>query len=220
MRSAVIESILKNHLIAIVRGLSRENVLRTADALARGGVKLMEVTYNAADASAHEETAATIAALRRAFDGALEIGAGTVLTKRQVDLTREAGGRFIISPNVDPDVIGYTVESGLVSIPGAMTPTECALAQKSGADFVKLFPIGNLGASYLKAIAAPLSHIRFLAVGGVKPEEMKAYAAAGAVGFGAGGDLILPSAIREGKPELVAARAAEYMRAVREAYGE
>ena len=220
MRSAVTESILKNHLIAIVRGQSCENVLRTADALARGGVKLMEITYNASDASTHEETAATIGALCREFGDVMKIGAGTVLTKRQVDLTREAGGSFIISPNVDPDVIRHTAESGLVSIPGAMTPTECMLAHQSGADFVKLFPIGNLGASYLKAIAAPLSQIRFLAVGGVKPANMKEYAAAGAVGFGAGADLIMPDAVREGRLDLVASRAAEYVQTVREAYGE
>lgn len=217
MREQVIEKLKEKKIIAIVRGQSRENVLRIADALYAGGVCFMEITYNAAKPETNEETAQTIAALRHEMGSGFYVGAGTVLTERQVDLTREAGGRYIISPNVNEGVIRHTVASGLVSIPGAMTPTECEAAHRAGADFVKLFPIGTLGAGYLKAIAAPLSHISFLAVGGVTPGNMGDYFRAGAVGLGTGGDLIQGAAVAAGQFDRLTARAREYVAAVREA---
>ena len=122
--------------------------------------------------------------------GRMYIGAGTVLTEKQVDMTKAAGGCFIISPNTDEAVIAHTRLEGMVSIPGALTPTEIVTAHKAGADFVKLFPVSSLGASYIKAVSAPLSHIKLLAVGGVTPENMDEYFAAGAVGFGIGANIV------------------------------
>ena len=118
------------------------------------------------------------------------IGAGTVLTEEQVVLTAKAGGRFIISPNTDRQVIEKTKELGLISMPGAYTPSEIADAHKYGADFVKLFPVTALGAAYVKAVRAPLSHIPLLAVGGVDLSNLEEYAKAGVVGFGIGGNII------------------------------
>ena len=89
-----------------------------------------------------------------------------------VELTKAAGGTFIISPNTNKKVIAKTCELGMVSIPGALTPTECVDAHEAGADFVKLFPITNLGSGYVKAMKAPLSHIRFLGVGGIDENNM------------------------------------------------
>jgi 2-dehydro-3-deoxyphosphogluconate aldolase/(4S)-4-hydroxy-2-oxoglutarate aldolase len=117
------------------------------------------------------------------------IGAGTVLTEEQVALTAQAGGKFIISPNVDKDVITATVKHGLVSMPGALTPSEICQAHKYGADFVKLFPVSDLGAGYVKAVKAPLSHIKLLAVGGITDENMAEYLKAGVYGFGIGSSL-------------------------------
>ena len=113
-------------------------------------------------------------------------GAGTVLKKSQIAQTKAAGGHFIISPDTNPDIITETKKEGLVSIPGALTPNEATLAHRCGADFVKLFPLTQLGVGYLKTICAPLSHISFLAVGGVRIGNILDYLHSGACGVGVG----------------------------------
>ena len=118
------------------------------------------------------------------------IGAGTVLTKKQVRLTRGAGGCFIISPDTNPEVIRETFLCQMVSMPGALTPTEICCAHEYGADFVKLFPITNMGPDYVKAVKAPLSHIKLLAVGGIDETNMETYLKAGVCGFGVGSNII------------------------------
>ena len=117
------------------------------------------------------------------------IGAGTVLTADQVRLTRAAGGSFIILPDVNEEVIRETYRLGMVSMPGALTPTEIAAADEYGADFVKLFPISNLGAGYVKAVKAPLSNVKLLAVGGIDENNMQEYLDVGVCGFGIGSNL-------------------------------
>ena len=124
------------------------------------------------------------------FEGKMLVGAGTVLTKEQVDITKASGGKFIISPDANAEVIKYTKEKGLVSMPGALTPTEIQAAHSAGADFVKLFPITNMGVSYVKAVSAPLKHIKLIAVGGVDANNMAEYLEAGAVGFGLGSNIV------------------------------
>ena len=194
----VIDRILKEGLIVIVRGIKNEHLIPMAEAMYRGGVRVLEVTY-AADGSIPEKaTQEGIRALKAHFGDRMSIGAGTVLSTHQVDLTREAGGEFIISPDVNPEVIAYTKEQGLVSIPGALTPTEAQTAHLAGADFVKLFPVTALGAEYGKAIRAPLSHIRFLAVGGVDERNVKEYLSVGVCGFGISSSLARKDLIEAG----------------------
>ena len=181
-----INKILEEKVIMIVRGVDPEKVTELAEALYRGGVRLMECTYDATGKTPDETVAKTIETLVKRFDGRMLIGAGTVLTEKQVALTAKAGGRFIISPDVNPDVIKATKASGMVSIPGGLTPTEATTANRAGADFVKLFPISQNGAGYVKALCAPLSHIQFLAVGGVTVETALDYIKNGAKGVGMG----------------------------------
>ena len=182
-----IKNILDNKIIMIVRGVSADKILELGEATYRAGIRLMEYTFDASKKTADEDVAKIIAMLSERFEGRMMIGAGTVLRKRQVELTKAAGGRFIISPDTDPEIIKETKRQGLISIPGAITPSEAASAYRFGADFVKLFPISHMGgAAYLKTISAPLSHIRFLAVGGVKGENMQEYLKNGASGFGIG----------------------------------
>ena len=157
-----------------------------AEALYRGGIRLMECTYDATGKTPDEATAKIIGDLVKRFEGRMLIGAGTVLTEKQVALTAAAGGRFIISPDVNPDVIKATKNAGMISIPGGLTPTEATTANRAGADFVKLFPISQNGAGYVKALCAPLSHIKFLAVGGVTDETAPDYIKNGAKGVGMG----------------------------------
>ena len=115
------------------------------------------------------------------------IGAGTVLKESQIALTKAAGGQFIVSPDTNEEIIRETKKAGLVSIPGALTPSEATAAHRAGADFVKLFPVSLVGGvNYIKTICAPLSHIRFLAVGGVKAENVRDYINHGACGVGIG----------------------------------
>ncbi len=188
-KQTIINDIETNKLIAILRGIPSEKLVAVAQALYDGGIRLLEVTYNATGAVPDEETAANIHKLAEHFAGRMHIGAGTVLTTKQVQLTKEAGGTFIISPNVKQAVIEETVAQGLVSIPGVFTPSEACDAVDYGADFVKLFPVTNMGSSYVKAIKAPLSHIKFLAVGGIDETNMQEYLDAGVCGFGIGSNI-------------------------------
>ncbi len=213
MREQVIRHVLAHKIIAIVRGISREHIFKTAEAFLSGGITCMEITYDASRPETHEETAETIRKLSERFSGSLLIGAGTVLTPQQVVMTKEAGGSYIISPNVSEDVISKNVELGLVSMPGAFTPTECETAHRCGADFVKLFPAGRMGAGYVKDLAAPLSHIRFLAVGGVTAENLPDFLKAGAVGAGVGSDLVNKEAILSGDFAKLTRRAQQYVQA-------
>ena len=209
-RNQVIDAILKNQLIVIVRGVPKEKLLPLAVALYDGGVRVMEITYSSHKAIRDEETAANIRMLATHFHGKMEIGAGTVLTPRQVELTKAAGGTFIISPDACPEVIQKTRELGLVSIPGAFTPTEVQIAHKAGADFVKLFPAGEMSPGYLKAVKAPLSHVRFLAVGGITLQNMAAYKEAGACGFGISSDIVNLKKIAEDRFDEITATAHQY----------
>lgn len=189
MRENTIKKVLEEKVIAIVRGVDPEACLKVAAALYEGGIRFMEVTFNQKDPSSFKDTAAVISSLSKAYEGKMLIGAGTVTTPLLVDLAVEAGAKYIISPDTNEDVIRRTRELGAVSMPGALTPTEVLIAHRAGADFVKLFPAGNLGASYVKALCAPISHVRMLAVGGVNEENAADFMKAGAVGVGVGGDL-------------------------------
>lgn len=201
-----IHHILNEKLIVIMRGYSLEEGLRAVDAMAAGGVSLVEVTFDQTGKTPLSATTDLIAAI--AARGDICVGAGTVMTPEQAELAAEAGAKYLISPDACEAVIRRTTELGLVSIPGAMTPTEAANAHRWGADFVKLFPIGAMGPSYLKTIAAPLSHIRFLAVGGVRENNVADYIAAGACGFGIGVGTVAP---KNASAEEIAVNAARYL---------
>lgn len=189
MRKEIIDSVLKEKLIVIVRAMPEDKLISFAEAVYAGGIRLLELTFSATGAWSDEDTANRIASLVKHFEGRMHIGAGTVLNEKQVELVKQAGGEYIISPNTNPAVIRKTVELGMVSIPGALTPTEVQIAHEAGADFVKLFPASAMGPSYIKAISAPLSHIKFLATGGVSEKNLAEFLQAGAVGAGVGGNM-------------------------------
>ena len=197
MRNEVIEAVKKEKLVVIVRGVPREKLIPLATAMYEGGIRILEVTFSQDGKIPDTEIADRIGMLATAMAGKMYVGAGTVTSPEQVELVKKAGGLFIISPDTCEAVIKKTRELGLVSMPGALTPSEAMAAHRAGADFVKLFPLGELGASYLKALKAPLSGIDFLAVGGVNLETIPALLKAGASGFGIGANIV--------KSELVAA---------------
>jgi 2-dehydro-3-deoxyphosphogluconate aldolase/(4S)-4-hydroxy-2-oxoglutarate aldolase len=201
--------------VAIVRGIEPEKCLKVAEALYEGGIRMMEITYDQKNPDSWEQTAQTIGKLVKAMEGKMLIGAGTVTTVGLVELTHKAGGLFIISPNVNEAVIRRTRELGMVSMPGAMTPTDVVNAWEAGADIVKLFPISSFGPGYLKAIKAPLSHIPMMAVGGINEKNAAEYLAAGAVGVGVGGNLANKTWIDAGEYHKITETAAAMVAAVK-----
>ena len=203
MKTAIKNAIKENKLIAIVRGVEPETCIRIAQALYDGGFRLMEITYDQKHPETWESTAQTIGAVAKAFSGKMYIGAGTVTCPKLVELTHKYGGQFIISPDVNETVITRTCELGMVSIPGALTPTEVTTAHRAGADFVKLFPAGVLGAGYLKAIKAPISHVDLLVVGGVDESNIASFLSAGAAGAGIGGNLVNSAWVKAGQYEKI-----------------
>lgn len=215
MCSKIVEAVEKEKIIVIVRGVGRERLIPLAEAMYEGGIRLLEITYSSDPKADDNETAENIKMLKDHFNGRMFIGAGTVLTKEQVLLTKNAGGEFIISPGTDPDVIKYTKELDMVSIPGALTPSEIAEAHNVGADFVKVFPAVNLGPSYIKAVLAPLSTVKLLAVGGIDENNMQDYLRAGVLGFGVGGNICKRNLIESGDYSEIANLARKYVAAVK-----
>lgn len=187
--------IKESKLIAIARGLYGSKLIEASLALYRGGVRAFEVTFEQ-DKSIGLTTDA-ISRLTENLPADAVIGAGTVLSRNQVDEARNAGARFVISPNTDKAVIELTKQSGMVSIPGAMTPTEIVNAHTYGADIVKLFPAGVLGLEYFKAVRAPLAHIPLAAVAGITINNIRDFYNAGAVAFGISSTLYNKKSIAE-----------------------
>lgn len=210
MREKVIDLIKKEKIIVIVRGVEKDKLIPLANAMYNGGIKLLEVTYSANGSTADEDTAENIRMLSEHFKDKMYIGAGTVLSEKQVELTKSAGGKFIISPDTCPDVIKKTRALEMVSMPGALTPTEIQAAHKSGADFVKLFPAANMGTDYVKAVSAPLSHIKLLAVGGINERNMADYLKVGICGFGIGSNIVDKKMVANGDFNAITELAQKY----------
>jgi len=174
-------------LVAILRGVRPDEVVAIGEELVAAGFTLIEVPMNSPDPL--DSVARLVAALG---DRAM-IGAGTVLTPAQVDSVREAGGRMVISPNMNADVIRASVAAGMVSLPGIATPTEALAALDAGATALKLFPAEAASPAVLKAMRAILPReTRVLPVGGIVPDGMDPWREAGAAGFGLGSALYKP----------------------------
>lgn len=178
--------ILKEKLIVIFRRVPIEKIGEVARALVRGGIRLAEVTFDQQAENPCRLYADSLTAIRGAVGGQLCLGAGTVLTTDQVIAAEKAGAQYIISPNTKQAVIKLTRDLGLVSIPGAMTPSEIVDAWDYGADLVKLFPADDLGYHYIWNIRGPLPHIPLLATGGVNPHTISQFFEHGVSGVGTG----------------------------------
>ncbi len=197
----VISLINKQKIITILRGIPTEYIIPVVGAIVDGGISLVEVTFDHTSSEALERTAESIRIIKEHFGDAIEVGAGTVIDCNDVTSAMNAGATFMISPNTDEAVIKYTKKMGLVSIPGALTPTEICGAYKWGADFVKLFPLGSDAQSYIRAIRAPLCHIPMLAVGGVTVENCGDIMKTGVCGIGIGSGIIKASELGDISPD-------------------
>ena len=160
MKSA--ELIEKEGLIVIFRGVALEKIGKTVEALYNGGVRIVEIAFNPSDKDTISKTTALIRKVKEVMGDKMLVGAGTVISEEFVLAAYEAGAEFIFSPDTDVDIIRLTKKLGLISIPGALTPTECKTAYKNGADIVKLFPATINDVDYIKGITRPLSHIPFI----------------------------------------------------------
>lgn len=190
-------------LVAILRGLRPEDAEAVGGVLIEAGFRCLEVTLNS------PRPLESIKILSRRFGDDAIIGAGTVLSPADVDAVAGAGGRIIISPDTNPDVIRATKAAGLVSLPGFFSPSEAFTALRAGADGLKLFPADSGGLSMLKALKAVLPPtIPVMPVGGVGADTMAAFRRAGAGGFGIGSWLYAPdrdnAALSERAVQLVA----------------
>lgn len=195
-------------LVAILRGVRPDEIDAIGDGLVDAGFTLIEVPLNSPD------PLDSIARLAKRLDGHAVVGAGTVLQVSQVDDVRAAGGRIIVSPNANPVVIAAAASAGLASLPGIATPTEAFAALDAGATALKLFPAEAASPAVLKAMRAVLPRdVRMLPVGGIAPDTMVPWLAAGADGFGLGSALYT---VGRGADD-VAARARDFIAALNEA---
>jgi 2-dehydro-3-deoxyphosphogalactonate aldolase len=193
-------------LIAILRGVRSDEVLAHAQALVGAGFDAIEIPLNSPDWAHSVQLAA------RALGDRALIGAGTVLRPEDVDLVVAAGGKLIVTPNTNAEVIRAAAERKLVTCIGCMTATEAFAALDAGAQALKIFPAGNLGPGYVRALKAVLPpEVPVFAVGGITPENLADYLAAGCIGAGLGSDLYRP-----GQPvERTAERARAFVAAYR-----
>ena len=182
--------ILKEKLIVIFRRVPVDKIGRLAETLVDAGIKFLEVTFDQQAKTPKKDYAECIRAIRDAVGEKLLLGAGTVLTADQVQAAYDNGAMYIISPNTNVDVIKKTRELNLVSIPGAMTPSEICFAWEHGADIVKLFPADDLGYHYIMNLRGPLPHIPLLATGGVNPTTIPEFLKCGINGVGTGASIV------------------------------
>ena len=202
-----LSQILEHKIVAILRDIWPNDILPIVNALYEGGVSIVEVTLNSTDALSVIEN------LSHTLNDKILIGAGTVLNSTDARNAIAAGAKFLISPSLDIEVIKAAKDAGVVSIPGAFTPTEILIAFKNGADIVKIFPALNPG--YIKNILAPLNHIPVMPTGGINLDNIVEFNKTGAVAFGIGSSLVENKTIMdEAYLQNVTARARKFIEAI------
>jgi 2-dehydro-3-deoxyphosphogalactonate aldolase len=193
-------------LVAIIRGVTPDDAEAIGDAIVEGGLRIIEVPLNSPD------PLKSIERLAKRFGERTLVGAGTVLKPEDVARVRDSGGRIIVSPDTNIEVIAAAAAAGLVASPGYFTPSEAFAAIRAGATALKLFPAEAASPAVLKAQLAVIPrHVPVLAVGGIKPENMRPWLDAGASGFGLGGGLYQPGQ----SPEQTLAKARAYVEGLR-----
>ncbi len=196
-------------LLAVIRGPSPDLTLKMVDALVDGGVTGIEITYSTPSA------ADVVRAVNEKYGDRIVLGMGTLNRPEQAREARDAGASFLVSPHCRPELARAMVESGLVVMVGALTPTEVEEAYSLGSDVVKIFPASLVGPSYLKSLQGPFPYIKTMPSGGVNAGNIKDWFAAGAFAVGAGSELCPVAWAKVGRFADIAARATEFAQAVR-----
>lgn len=211
-KSEVIKQIREIGVIPVVRATNADEAMRAIEAIREGGVSVFEITMTVPGAVALIEQVAS------RFGKDALVGAGTVLHPDTAKACISSGAQFIVSPSLDKGMIEYCSSRRVVVMPGALTPTEVVQAWNAGADFVKVFPAGAVGgATYIKALKAPLPQIELVPTGGVSLKTAGDFIRAGAAALGVGTDLVDLKAIREGQASIITERAKQFIEIVREA---
>jgi 2-dehydro-3-deoxyphosphogluconate aldolase / (4S)-4-hydroxy-2-oxoglutarate aldolase len=205
-----LDAIAESGLVAVIRAPSAEAAVAAAEAVVQGGVRALEITYT---------TPGAAAAIARLADRGLLVGAGSVVEPRQAQEAHAAGARFLVSPGVDDEVLGAMRATGLATLAGVFTASEVMRARRLGASAVKLFPAGHGGVGLLRALREPFPDLRVVPTGGVTPENLGDWLAAGALAVGAGGAMCPQDAIRAGRFDELRERAAGFVRALEIARG-
>jgi 2-dehydro-3-deoxyphosphogluconate aldolase/(4S)-4-hydroxy-2-oxoglutarate aldolase len=203
-KKQVLERIIECGIVAIVRGQSDDLILKAIEAALAGGINVIEVTFTVPNALR------IIEKLAGQLSSDVVLGAGTVLSPEKAASAIDAGAQFIVSPNTDVSVIETAKSRGVLSCPGALTPTEVVTAWQAGADVIKIFPASVMGPKYLKDLHGPLPDIPFMPTGGVNLSTAREYLENGAVALGVGGDLINKKLMDEGNFAEITNRARQF----------
>ena len=190
-KEELLKIIKEKKVISIFRGLEKKDVKLVFRTLLKWDLCVVEITMTSPG------VLDSIRLARKHFGNQLFIGVGTVLSAKEANDAIEAGAEFVISPNTNQKVIEATIKRGVLSIPGAITPTEIYKAHCWGADLVKIFPISSLGSSYFKNILSVYKSIKLVPTGGINAENMSDYFNSGAFAVGIGGDLFRSSEVLE-----------------------
>ncbi len=210
-KSEILTRIKDLGVLAVIRGPSAGLTVQMVAALVAGGVKGIEITYSTPDAEA------VVAALAKQYGDDIVLGMGTLTETSQVASAKAAGARFLVSPVCDAELVKAMAGSGLLSMAGALTPTEVLQAYRLGADVVKIFPGSLGGPAYVKALKGPFPYIPMMPTGGVSAANVADWFAAGVVGVGAGSELCPPQLAKEGKFDEISRRAAEFVKVINSA---
>ena len=178
------EVFAQNPLLAILRNVPKEITLDYAGAIRKGGVKVFEVALNSPDALEQ------IAMLRKAYGGECLIGAGTAITVERCQAALDAGAQFLLTPGTPVDVLAFCRDHNVMLLPGVMTPTDVAVSLQYGFKTMKLFPAGDLPRSYVKDLKGPYDDPTYIAIGGVTPDNIPEFRAAGCLGVGLASSLM------------------------------
>ena len=214
MSEQILKKILEAKLVVIARRMPQEKIEPIVEALIDGGVSFLESTFDQLDPNCENANAAIISKIKKTGGDKICVGAGTVLTKEQVRAAYDSGAKYIISPNTNPEVINETKKMRMLSVPGAMTPTEVECAWELGADIVKLFPADCLGYHYIKNLVAPLSHVRLMATGGVNPDSISEFYNAGVSAFGTGITILKPELVQKNDYKAISLLAKQHIEAI------
>ena len=201
LRRTTVDALIQAGAVAVVRLPDASRGEAVVRALLEGGVRAIEVTMTTSGALD------LIASLRATFGDALLLGAGSVLTVESAQHAIDAGAQFVVSPVFDAGVVATAHEHAIAALAGAYTPTEILHAYQGGADLVKVFPADGLGPAYVRGVLAPMPFLELMPTGGVTPDNVGAWIAAGAVAVGLGSALVDPTLVRLGDFAGITARA-------------
>jgi 2-dehydro-3-deoxyphosphogluconate aldolase/(4S)-4-hydroxy-2-oxoglutarate aldolase len=196
-------------VIAVVRADTGKQAVGAALALAAGGLQAIELTFTTPDV----ETA--LADAHQRLGGSALLGAGTITTSEQLEGATAAGADFLVTPHLEPALLEAMLGTGLLSVPGVLTPSEVAGASRLGASVVKLFPASTVGVGHLRALFGPFPGLQVIPTGGISPSAVGEWLSAGALAVGLGGELLPKALVRECAWDEVARNASEMLAGLR-----